>query len=73
MCASERRKNFRIDQKQVRALLGGVGYCRKFLLDLSKRNCPITYLLRKRVKFEVTPAMEVIVHEILAELAASPI
>ena len=49
------------DLKQVRAVLGGVGYYRKFLRDLSKRIRPITSLLRKGVKFEFTPAMEVIV------------
>ena len=73
MCASERRKNFRIDQKQVRALLGGVVYYRKFRRDLSKRIRPITSLLRKGVKFDFTPAMEVIVREYFAELAAPPI
>ena len=61
------------DLKQVRALLGGVGYYRKFLLDLSKRIRLITSLLRKGVKFEFTPAMEVIVREIITELAAPPI
>ena len=61
------------DLKQVRALLGGVGYYRKFLRELSKRIRPITSLVRKEVKFEFTPAMEVIVREILAELAAPPI
>ena len=49
------------DLKEVRAMLGGVGYYRKFLRDLSKRIRPITSLLRKGVKFEFTPAMEVIV------------
>ena len=53
--------------------LGGVGYYRKFLRGLSKRIRPITSLLRKRVKSEFTPAIEVIVREILAELAAPPI
>ena len=61
------------DLKQVSALLGGVGYYRKFLRDLSKWTRPITSLLRKGVKFEFTPAIEVIVREILAELAAPPI
>ena len=61
------------DLKQVRALLGGVGYYRKVLRDLSKRIRPITSLLRKGIKFEFTPAMKVIVHEILAELAAPPL
>ena len=61
------------DLKLVRALLGGVGYYRKFLSVLSKRIRPITSLLGEGVKFEYTPAMEVIVREILAELAAPPI
>ena len=58
------------DLKQVHALLGGVGYYRKFPRDLSKRIRPITSLLKKGVKFEFMPAMEVIVREFLAELAA---
>ena len=61
------------DLKQVRALLGGVGYYRKFLRDLPKRIRPITSLLRKGVNFELTPAMEDIVREILAELTDPPI
>ena len=61
------------DLKQVRALPGGVGYYRKFLRVLSKRIRPITSLLRKGVKFELTPSMEVIVREIIAELAGPPI
>ena len=40
------------DLKQVRALLGGVGYYRKFLRDLSKRIHSVTSLLRKGIKFE---------------------
>ena len=54
----------------MHALLGGVGYYRKFPRDLSKRIRPITSLLKKGVKFEFMPAMEVIVREFLAELAA---
>ena len=50
-----------------------MGYYRKFLRDLSKQIRAITSLLRKGVKFEFTPAMEVIVCEIFAELAAPPI
>ena len=61
------------DLKQVRALLGGVGYYRKFLRDLFKRIRPITSHLRKGVKFEFTPAVEVIVCAILAEHATPPI
>ncbi|MEP1591365.1 ribonuclease H family protein, partial [Sulfitobacter sp.] len=56
--------------KQVRALMGGVEYCRKFLLDLSERIRPLTALLRKGAKYVFTPAMEVIVPQILA--AAPP-
>ena len=52
---------------------GRVGYYRKFLRNLSKRICPITFLLRKGVKFECTPAMEVVVREIISELTAPPI
>ena len=61
------------DLKQVRALMGGMGYYRKFLRDLFKRIYPITSLFRKGVKFELTPAMEVTVREILVELATPPI
>ena len=39
--------------------------------DLFKRIRPIASLLRKVVKFEFTPAIEVIVREILTELAAN--
>ena len=60
------------DLKQVRALLGGVGYYHKFLRDLSKRIHPIISLLKKGVKFEFTPAMEVIVREILADMLPHP-
>ena len=60
------------DVKRVCAPLGGVGYYRKFLSDLSRWIHPITSLLRKGVIFEFTPAMALIVLEILAELAAPP-
>ena len=58
--------------KQVHALLGCVGYCRKFLRDLSKRIRLITTLFGKGVKFEFTPAVDVIEREILTELATPP-
>ena len=54
--------------KRVRALMGGVGYYRKFLPNLSKRIRPLTALLRKGVKYVFTPAMEVIVRQILDEM-----
>ena len=56
------------DVEQVRALMGGVNYCRKRLPDLSKRLRPRNALLRKGVKFTSTPAMEKLVREILAKL-----
>ena len=71
--------NFRLDQNADAAgpqagayPAGRCGY-RKFLRDLSKRIGPITSVLRKGVQFEFTPAMEIIVRDILAELAAPPI
>ena len=45
---------------------------RKSLRDLSERICPITSLFGKEVKFDFTPAMKLIVREILAQLAAPP-
>ena len=57
---------------QVLALMGGVGYYRNFPPDLSKRIRLLTALLRKGVKYDFTPALEVIVREIFAELAAPP-
>ena len=56
--------------KQAGALMGTVGYYRKFLPNLFKRIRPLTALLRKGYDF--TPAMEVIVRQILPELAAPP-
>ena len=61
------------DLNQVFALLGGMGYYRKFLRDLCKRIRPITSLFRKGVKVGFTSSMEDIVHEIIPELAAPPI
>ena len=61
------------DLKQVHPLMGGVEYYRKFLSVLSKRIRPITSLLRKRVSFEFTPTMELIVSKILAKVATRSI
>ena len=52
--------------------MGGVGYYRKFLPELSKRIRSLTALLRKGIRLDFTPDMEVIVREILAALAAPP-
>ena len=59
--------------KQVRAIMVGVNYYCNFLHDLLKRLRPITALRRKGVKFAFTPAMEMLVREILAELTTSPV
>ena len=56
--------------EQVRALMGCVGYYRKFEPDLSKRIRPLTARLRKESKYDFMPAMEVITRQIFAELAA---
>ena len=61
------------DVKQVRALMGGINYYRKFLPELSKKLRPIKSLLYKGVKFLLTPAMKKLVREILAELTTPPI
>ena len=61
------------DLKQLRSLLGGVSYYRKFLPDMSKRIRQITALLKKGVNFLFTPSMEVIVRDMLAELADPPV
>ena len=59
--------------KQTRSLLGGIGYYRKFLKNLSTRLRPINTLLKQSVKFVFTPKMEVIVRGILHKLATLPI
>ena len=74
---SERGKSIRTDQNAHAGrseagprVAGGVACYRKFLRDLSQRIRPIISLPRKGIKLEFTPAMEVIVREILAEVAA---
>ena len=59
--------------KKVHVLMGDVGYYRKFLRDLPKQIRPIPSLFGKGVKFEFTPAMEVIVRQVLAELVTPQI
>ena len=61
------------DIKQLRSLLGGLSYYRKFLPDMARRIRPITALLKKGAKFDFTPDMEDTVRSFLAELAAPPI
>ena len=59
--------------KQLRSLLGGLSYCRKFLPNMAKRVRPITALLKEGATFSFTPPMEEAVRALLAELAAPPI
>ena len=47
------------DLKQLRSLLGGLSYYRKFLPDMSKRIRPTTALLEKGVNCLFTPSMKV--------------
>ena len=68
------------DLKQMRSLLGGLSYYRKglsyyrkFLPGMSKWIRPITALLKKGANVLLTPSMEVIVRDMLAELAVPPV
>ena len=63
----------RLHRKQLRSLLGGLSYYRKFLADMAKRIRSITSLLTQGVKFVLTPSMETIVRTLLEELLASPV
>ena len=61
------------DIKQLRSLLGGLGYYRKFLLNMTRHIQPKTAFLKKGVAFDFTSAMEDTVRALLAERAAPPI
>ena len=61
------------DIKQLRSLLGGFSYYRKFLPHMARHIGPITALLKKGVAFDFTSAMEDTVRALLAELAVPPI
>ena len=61
------------DIKQLRSLLGGLSYYRKFLPNMAHHIRPVTALLKKGAAFEFTSAMETTVPPLLAELAAPPI
>ena len=61
------------DIKQLRSLLGGLSYYRKYLLNMAKRVRPVAALLKKGATFGFTPSMEEAVRALLAELAAPPI
>ena len=59
--------------KQLRSLLGGLSYDRKFLPAMFKQIRPITALLKKSANFSLMPSMEAIVRDILTELTAAPV
>ena len=61
------------DIKQLRSLLGGLSYYRKFLPNMACRICPITALLKKGAAFNFTSTMEDTVRALLAKLATPPI
>ena len=61
------------DIKQLRSLLDGLSYHRKFLPNMARHIRPITALLKKGAAFDFTSAMEDTVRALLTELAAPPI
>ena len=61
------------DIKQLRSLLGGLSYSRKFLPNMTKRVRSITSVLKKRAVFDFMPPMEAAVRALLALLAAPSI
>ena len=61
------------DIKQLRGLLGGLSYYRKFLPNMAYHIRPVTALLKKGAAFEFASAREDTVRTLLAELAAPPI
>ena len=62
-----------LELKQLRSLLGGLFYYRKFLADMATRIRPITSLMKRGVKFVFTPSMETTVRRLLEELSAPPV
>ena len=61
------------DIKQLRSLLGGLSYYRKFLPNMARHIRLITALLKKDIAFDFTSAMEDTVRALLAEFTAPPI
>ena len=61
------------DIKQLRNLLGGLSYYRKFLPNRACRIRPITALLKKGAAFNFTSTMEDTVRALFAELTTPPI
>eukprot|EP00752_Nemacystus_decipiens_P012916 g11431.t1 len=59
--------------KQLRSLLGGLGYYRSFLKDMVKRTKPLNALLKKGAPFVFTSDMEAAVPGLLADLSRPPV
>ncbi|CAB1107752.1 unnamed protein product [Ectocarpus sp. CCAP 1310/34] len=59
--------------KQLRSLLGGLSYYRKFLKNLATKVRPLNSLLKQGVPFKYTPGMVKVVKTLLRELARPPI
>ena len=72
-CTALTRMPMPTDIKQLRSLLGGLSYYRKFPPNMAHHIRPITALLKKSAAFDFTSAMEDTVRALLSELAAPPI
>eukprot|EP00752_Nemacystus_decipiens_P007106 g6368.t1 len=59
--------------RQLRSLLGGLSYYRKFLPNLAVKVRPLTSLLKQGVSFEYPDSMKAIVKTLLAHLSTSPV
>ena len=59
--------------KQLRSLLGGLSYYRKFLKNLATKVRPLNALLKQGVLFKYTPSMIKVVKTLLSELTRPPI
>ena len=58
---------------QLRSLLGGISYYRRFLPDLATRLRPIHRLLKRNTPFDFTPDMELLIKAILTDLSNPPV
>ena len=67
------RMSMPADIKQLRSLLGGLSYYRKFLPNMARHTRPFTALLKKGAAFDFTSSIEDTVRALLEELAAPPI
>ena len=71
--AALKRMPMPTDIKQLRSLLDGLSYYRKFLPNMAHHIRRITALLKKGAAFDFTSAMEDTVRALLAVLAVPPI